>query len=391
MPFFSLSGLKTGLGYAGKSVYGGLFTIAETAADAFVLKTFIEYLTGIEEKDIVNAQTLASLAITGLAAIPVSITVTHYLSKKIKGGHHHHHHHDKEQHYLGEHKHEDEHHQHSIAQELGEFVIIGIPFGILTFGGSNYFLSKIIKNSIASYILSSLLGLVSTTGNWALHSAHLHAEEGVLELIKKISTQGKAIKAIMFSASIVLGHLLQGFLDGFLFLKGIDKDKYHPALTWSLSGVLALLITAFEAHTEVRSMLLNATKEDFDIKMYARILVLIASAIHALQPMLGLPEFVDAIYQPATHGQHTLVEAPLWSRLLLLGISAVLIGIPNGVGVYNTTVKASEKAFKKVGSLLGQCGIFKCSNAAKGETTSLLPGESDSDYSTDNGYGSNKY
>lgn len=358
-----------------------LLTLAEAISDAFLMQETANYTSGDKnDNSVSNGNDFSwkfwlSSMLALLAAVPLAITMARLMF--ISDHHHIQHHEDPEQ---ADHHHEQSHddhkhdHHHSLPIQLLEFGIIGVPFGLLTFGGGINFFDKLRFGFASSCFTSTILALCNAYGNYTLHSTHIHAKEGFITLFKQIPTTGQRVKAAAFSASILLGHFFQGFLDAMVFLKSIGQDK-NLAAVYPSCFILALIITIAEGNTEMRSMLLhevnnirNSMRDDNSgntcSNILPKLILLAATALHAWQPTFGAAEFINFIYEQATHGESFAAAVPAWLKIALLGALAVVIGIPNGKGIFTATLPAFEKTYKTAAKTLIACKtkFFSCNN-----------------------------
>lgn len=342
-----LPSLKT----IGKLAYGTTQVLAEAAQDTFVIEAVTSFLLGDEEHDKMNVSAWITLAATTVAAIPLTITILHHWFHPESQ-------HDRED---PEHQQEHQHHQHGKCHTAMELIVIGVPFGLLAFGGSYNLLSHA-KNcpEWAQYLVSTILGAVNGWGNYKLHSDHIHAQQGYCDLLKELP-QKKRCKAISLSTSIGVGHLFQGFLAGNLFLHGIKITNIVAKYT--LPIILAILVTIFEGHTEMRSSLLqmSSSQNDQHQRLQSKLATIPASIVHGILPTTGLIQFIRFTYMQSTK-QELAKHLPLYGRILIFVGSLLIIGYPNANGFYCTTLPATDKALT----------LFSCCTRHEGNQSGRL-------------------
>lgn len=339
-----------------------LETLAEAAGEAFVIAEAVDFIKGRNtSEDDRMLITWIGFGMAALATIPLAITMVYHWAEGDA--------HEAEES-------EDEadettpqrliadtpaphQHSHSIVEECGEFAIIGGPFGLLAVGGSYALLSRMATSQHLKLALCSMAGLLSAWGNYQLHSHHAHAKQGYCELLSKIPTDKKA-KAIAFSGSVLLGHLCQGFLDADVFFKGIHET--NKLIQYSVSGVLALLVTVFEGRTEMRSTLLHelASVGYRNNSGIAKITLLPAAMVHGLLPSVGAINLTEFIYNLFTRRVMAKDITLAW-RITVAATSVLLLGYPNSKGFYCTTLPAIDKAGAKLASTIIEChaSLFK--------------------------------
>ncbi|QLH41595.1 MAG: hypothetical protein HWD59_01945 [Coxiellaceae bacterium] len=172
-------------------------------------------------------------------------------------------------------------------------------------------------------------------------------------LYKKLPNNTMKFYGSLLAASVIIGHLCQGGLDGMTFADTINKEA-EPWVKLAVAGGLGLLVTIFEGHTEMRSALLNLTNNEqyHDIRALSKLLLMPAAAFHGLIPTVGLLEIVTSIYKIITH---TTLPNSLMIRIPLFIGSSIVVGLANGktfhdatVPTFNRTVNAIDYKFSQI-------------------------------------------
>jgi hypothetical protein len=108
--------------------------------------------------------------------------------------------------------------------------------------------------------------------------------------------------------------------------------------------------------------------------LFTKIFLGIASVIHAWQPTLAIPEFTNSVLELLNllreKNKQNLLQSvqewPLWSVILIFSASALVIGVPNAYGIFNTAKDACNKTFQPVADTLRKVGFFaSCTRVRK--------------------------
>jgi len=381
--------------YVANPIADIMLMMGEGASAVAVFNQIVEFATGQEtQTEAITPASWTAFGVMALSALPLAFTVRYYSS-------HHSHSHQHDHDHDNQHTDHDStnsteqthsHHHHGCQRccpclpepmrskvvhaltEAAEFLVIGVPFGLLTGAGVHYFLKRLLPGNKAAHIsLAALFGLRTAWGNFQLHHTHAHAEEGYRTLLKKLHPTHKKVKAVLFSLAVFSGHFFQGFLDGNTFLDSFYVNNIIARCVFS--SVIALLVTGFEGNTEMRQTLLfELEDEDFKAASKAsKALVGPAAFIHSLLPTIGIINFSNFICNNTT-------ALPLYRFIPYIALRSTIMaglwltmGYPNAKGYFCAVVPATSDALHRLQqSVKNRHRLFICSRRKAPETLPLV-------------------
>lgn len=262
---------------------------------------------------------------------------------------------------------------HSFWEWFKDLAFIGTPFGLLAYGSSKAFTNLVLqpnntRRKISDIGISLAASFASMYGNMKLHGDDDHNSDSYFTLLKKLPNLGAQIKAIVFSLSVFLGHICQGSLDAFAFLKQVPRF-WTPAQA-IIAGLLGLLVAYFEGKTEMCETLRYMTNElgRENPHLLTKIVLIIPAIFHGLLPTIGAINIVEAIYK-LIHNCELISTLTLLERIFLFVGAGIIVGIINGRTYMNMVSPATNalivKAIpvvKDVGTMIVEhpARLFRC-------------------------------
>ncbi len=256
-------------------------------------------------------------------------------------------------------------HQHGMLTETGEFFAITGTFSMTSYAGSYFFFKSIGLPSKGAMALAALAGSIDGAGNYILHHFHHSHPVGIKKLFARLIEKREYTQlaySLYAGAGIFLGHPIQGFYASHLFLKAINCNTFWIEIP--VRALMAGLVTYFEGITEMRSLLtqinasilddhasLSIQAEDVKEVGYKTRIALAPSAfLHSLLPTIGLLKLIEYIADKID-STSTAANLPLKYRIPIAVVAYLLVGLPNAIGNFHTTLPGFAEAVETGGEI----------------------------------------
>jgi len=241
-------------------------------------------------------------------------------------------------------KHPDEHH-HGFLHQVKDFALTGLPPALLDAGGLTATVVRISPSVpfwTAFWPIAAVGIPVSAWMNYVLHSEHAHTKTSMARAFKKLTPTQKA-KFVAIFAGILFGHLGQGAIDGAILPIEGGASVTVSIIVGLLTGALLM---AGEGYTEGRSAcegLGDGNASTLSNPKTAKLLTGLASAMHALEAVVGLQQLIALIYNLRT-GSDLSQE----TRIIIGSLTLATVWISNIYGVYTATIEPTDNAIESL-------------------------------------------
>jgi hypothetical protein len=328
-------------------LFGAGFIPTQALADMFDSKQGIEYITN-SHVDSVAVQ-VSALVASIVANLPLLAAIIYcWVVSNV--------HHDEEE------------HEHSITQEIIEFLSIGTAFGLIGAAASLDTVNELTTTAdfstfdkVLDYSGAAVTGLFTAFGAYKLHGFHMHAAmnengggiSGFLKglyvtfinnvwesknsqtniLLKMLTVFNEVWKKF----GILAAHALLGIFAADVFSEQTGLGKRSPELALLLKIFLSIAVTLLEGNTEARSLDDNRklTTQQSSFSPASQLVVIFSGFLHSIPSITALATLI---------GETDSVS----SNLLIYLAATLMLAYPNIEGFRATAIMSFDRASKGV-------------------------------------------
>ncbi len=255
-------------------------------------------------------------------------------------------------------------HHHGILHTLGDVILVGLPYAILTFAGGVGFTNESTDNEVAKGLLLSLsvvLGVVSGFGNFKMHTHQPVTWDSIKTRYTRAPNKTQLATLCLYDAAgILVGHLAEG-----LYVASVIATLLHHNNSLWANLPLWLFFGAGLLAGEGRTEVLPAwdkrlPAEPQEPQSSDAPLLDQASLKTCVRKLLACYAALSGFSHALVNSTSFIAMTQIWfntesfdtsKRLLLFALTNLSLVYPNARGFYHLVLEPCQKAFARVSCL----------------------------------------